>query len=55
MEVASDERLRSARGRHHHDVSGWLARSALCASLKWRISQELLNRLQPFLVECNSP
>ena len=40
MEIASDERLRSGSGRHHHDVSGWLARSAFCASLEARISQE---------------
>ena len=40
MEIASDERLRSGSGRHHHDVSGWLARSALCAALKEAITQQ---------------
>ena len=40
METASDERLKSARSRQHHDVSGWVAGSVLCASLKARISWE---------------
>ena len=34
MGMPSDERLRNGSGRHHHDVSGWLARSVLCAALK---------------------
>ena len=40
MGMPSDERLRSGSGRHHHDVSGWLARSALCAALKEAITQQ---------------
>ena len=40
MEMASVERLRSGSGRRHHDVSGWLARSALCAALKEAITEQ---------------
>ena len=54
MEVASDERLRSARGRHHHDVSGWLARSALCAALKAPLTCEPRLRFRAHLGECTS-
>ena len=63
MKIASDERLRSARGRHHHDVSGWVAIDHNRCQLKARLHSNgctVSDRAWPSaiaggLVQCTHP